>query len=192
MRDILAEASKAVATAAGLEKAEECIDGLKWSQVFDMNKQPLSYSDDERLLLHLRFTHDAFPVVDEVLTHWREYVHQWRAPASPMSPPEVFAAWKAKLGEWPHLSEHAMRCFSRPISAAACERIFSYLEDMDSSDRARMESKTLARLLFLRGNWEIFEELVQEENDANILAAAEARKGAAGGKRPRPAESEDE
>jgi hypothetical protein len=189
LRAILAEASKAVAEAAGLEKAEECIDGLKWSQVFDMNKKPLSYSDDEALLQHLRYAHDAFPVVDDVLAHWRKYVLQWRAPASTMSPPEVYAAWKAKLGVWPHLAKHAMRCFSRPISSAACERIFSYLEDMDRSDRARMESKTLARLLFLRGNWEIFEELVQQENAANILAAAEARTGAAGGERPRPAEA---
>ena len=185
LRAILAEASEAVAEAAGLEKTEECIDGLKWSQVFDMNQQPVSFGDDERVLRHLRFEHDEFPVVDEVLDHWRDYVHQWRPPATTMSPPEVYAAWKAKLNEWPHLAKHAMRCYSRPMSAAACERMFSYLEDMNSADRARMESKTLAILLYLRGNWEIFEELVQEENDARIEAQAEAAR-VAGGKRPRP------
>ena len=60
-----------------------------------------------------------------------------------------------------------MRQFSRPISlsAAACKRIFSYL---DRYERSCKKKKTLRLLLFLRGNHEL-SKLVSEANDARII-----------------------
>ena len=80
---------------------------------------------------------------------------EWRAPPTTMSQPEVYAAWKAKLDTKTTLAPYAMRQFSRPISAAACERVFSSLTHMDRSDRSCMKKETLRLLLFLHGNHEV-------------------------------------
>ena len=163
----LAAAVLAVDGAAGLVKTEECVSGLEASQVFDMNKQPQDIANDAELLAHLNFTGN-YPLTENVLDEWREYVADWRAPSVTMSPTEVYAAWKAKLANMPALAPHAMRQFSRPISSAACERVFSFLEHMDRSDRRQMKKETLRLLLFLRGNQDILDQLVQEVNAARV------------------------
>ena len=103
---------------------------------------------------------------------------EWRAPPTTMAPPEVYAAWEAKLDTMPTLEPHAMRQFSRPISSAACERVFSYLTHMDRSDRNCMKKETLRLLLFLRGNNEILDELVREANETRLNAGVQAAKRA--------------
>jgi len=105
-------------------------------------------------------------------------VSEWRAPTATMAPPEVYAAWKARLATMPTLAPHAMRQFSRPISSAACERVFSYLTHMDRADRNGMKKETLRLLLFLRGNNEILDELVLEANEARINAGIQGAKRA--------------
>ena len=161
------QSGTAVDGAAGLVKTEECVSGLEASQVFDMNKQPQDIANDAELLAHLNFTGN-YPLTENVLDEWREYVADWRAPSVTMSPTEVYAAWKAKLANMPALAPHAMRQFSRPISSAACERVFSFLEHMDRSDRRQMKKETLRLLLFLRGNQDILDQLVQEVNAARV------------------------
>jgi hypothetical protein len=165
----LAAAVLAVDEAAGLVKTEECVSGLEESQVFDMNKQPRDFGVDDEVLKHLAFTGN-YPATENVVEEWREYVCHWRAPPAVMSPTDVYAAWKAKVASMPTLAPHAMRQFSRPISSAACERVFSFLEHMDRSDRRRMKKETLRLLLFLRGNQEILNQLVEEVNAARVGA----------------------
>ena len=177
----LAAAAEAVEAAAGLVKTEECIAGLEASQIFDVNKQPLDIAVDGELLEHLCFK-GAYPATETVVENWREYVADWRAPPKQMSPFEVYSFWKSKLGTMPALARHAMLMFSRPISSAACERVFSYLTHMDSSDRSRMQKDTLRHLLFLRGNHEIFDLLVMEANHARVNAETDAHRAA---KKPR-------
>jgi hypothetical protein len=176
----LAAAVLLVDSAEGLVKTEECVSGLEASQIFDINKQPKDCDDDAELLEVLCFT-GAYPSTETVLDEWRKYVSEWRAPPTTMSPPEVYAAWKAKLDTMPTLAPHAMRQFSRPISAAACERVFSYLTHMDRSDRSCMKKETLRLLLFLHGNHEVLSKLVSEANDARInegvQSAKKAKKG---------------
>jgi len=38
--------------------------------------------------------------------------------------------WEVNNADWNVSAPHAMRMFSRPISAAECERVFSFLEGM--------------------------------------------------------------
>ena len=72
------------------------------------------------------------------------------------------------------LAKVATRALLRPLSAAACERIFSYLTQMDAADRSLTSKETLRLELFLRGNWEILEEL-RAEWHADKLAGKHAR-----------------
>lgn len=72
------------------------------------------------------------------------------------------------------LAKVATRALLRPLSAAACERIFSYLTQMDAADRSLTSKETLRLELFLRGNWEILEEL-RAEWHADKLAGKQAR-----------------
>ena len=62
-----------------------------------------------------------------------------------------------------------MRVCSRPTSSACCERIFSYLEHMDSSDRSNMSKDLLRDLLFLRGNHVTVRDLVDEASALAIM-----------------------
>ena len=173
----LAAAVLAVDGAAGLLKTEECVTGLAGSQVFDMNKRPTTFDDDSKLLQYLGFK-GHYPTTEHVVAQWREYVGDWRQPAEPMSPTVVYAAWQGKLDSMPELARHAMREFSRPISAAACERVFSYLEHMDRSDRRRMQKELLRNNLFLHGNHEIMAQLLEEANAARVLQDAASAKRA--------------
>ena len=77
-----------------------------------------------------------------------------------------------------------MRMFSRPVSSAACERVFSKLSEMDDSDRSNMNAETLKNILFLRGNSETMRSVLVDENAKRIqaeksAAAAEKDKAAA-------------
>ena len=100
-----------------------------------------------------------------LMSEWRTYVSEWKQPEK-LKPADVYKYWFNKRDEWKVLAPHAMRMFSRPISAAACERVFSLMEGMNKKDRNRMESATLKKVLFLRGN----SEMVRSElGDANAL-----------------------
>ena len=69
-----------------------------------------------------------------------------------------------------------MRSFSRPVSSACCERIFSYLEHMDASDRQTTGKATLQRLLFLRGNWRLLAQMTEEEYARRVDTQAQSQK----------------
>lgn len=189
-------ALEAVAEAAGLEKLEECVASLEVSQHFNINIKPPTLALDSDILEHLGSPENlSFAVRAQLLAAWKAYVGAWKAPKLPPPPPnppkgykapkalpprEVFAYWKdfaetddpgRKL-----LGTLAMQSFSRPISSACCERIFSYLEKMDDSDRRNMKKETLRRLLFLRGNWRVLNQIVEEEHAARVTAELAGRK----------------
>ena len=182
LQSALAAAVLAVDEAAGLVKTEECVSGLEASQVFDMNIKPKDFADDQDLLRHLSFTR-PYPFTETVVEEWRTYASAWHAPPVRMSPTEVYEGWKALHTDMPTLAQHAMRQFSRPISSAACERVFSYMEHMDKPDRRRMKKDTLRTLLFLRGNQGVLENLLEEANLGRIDSEVERTKAAKAAKK---------
>ena len=166
----LAAAVLAVGSAERLVLTVECVAGPEAYQIFDMNKEPKDYADDEELLQVLGFT-GAYPSKEPSLENWRQsFVSELHAPLATMVPPELYAAWKAEFATMPTLAPHAMRQFLRPISSSACERIFSYLTHMDRADRSGTKKETLHLLILLRGNSEILDKLVQEAYAARLNA----------------------
>ena len=109
----------------------------------------------------------------------------WRKPAQHLPPKEVYARWKARA-EDPNpslaaLGQYAQVQLLRPMSAASCERIFSYLSHMDAPDRMTMMPVTLQGSLFLRGNWGILHQMVEEDYALEVGAAAGVKRRRAEG-----------
>jgi hypothetical protein len=89
---------------------------------------------------------------------------------------QTFMKWKELAADETlrPLATIAMRNFSRPASASVCERLFSNLEDMNSTDRANMKKEALALNLYLKGNASVLDDLLHEL-DAEQRAAAVSR-----------------
>ena len=60
------------------------------------------------------------------------------------------------------LARHAVGELMRPLSSAACERVFSYLTQMDSFNSRNSGAVALQQELFLRGNNEALSALRDE------------------------------
>jgi len=168
----LVRACKAVDGCAGLKKLEECVAGLELSQRFDCNVRPPQLGRDDAILAYLGCSAAAFGDSVTLLAGWRAYVRDWKKPAVALSPTAVCAFWRAHV-DGRHasliaLGKLALKEFSRPISSACCERIFSYLTHMDANDRQTMGKDLLAMLLFLRGNWRLVHTMVVEEHAADM------------------------
>jgi hypothetical protein len=157
------------------------VRGLELSQRFDCNLEPAKFAEDDEILEYIGCPHAALHHADSLCAGWRSYAGSWQKPSTALVPKAVFAFWKAyaasadqclaALGKW------AMQMYSRPISSACCERIFSYLTHMDSSDRQTMGKETLANVLFLRGNWRVVHAMIDEEFAATVAARAARAKG---------------
>lgn len=186
----LAKAAAAVRKAAGLDKLKECVEGLELSQNFDINQKPREFSDDNKLLKFLGCPVVGSSTAQLITEGWRSYCEEWvdirsKLPTDvdgnciPLSPCEVYMMWKSRslsLSDADRaLAKIAMRNFSRPISSASCERVFSYLEHMNSSDRSNMSKETLRTVLFLRGNWDTLSEIVEEFEAARVEDLVTAR-----------------
>jgi hypothetical protein len=168
-------ACKTVDGCAGLKKLEECVSALELSQHFDVNVKPPSREElprDQDVLAYLGATAASYQTAAQLIGGWRSYVASWKKPAAQLSPAAVCKYWRAHAAganaSLSELGKLAIREFSRPISSACCERIFSYLTHMDSSDRQTMGKDLLATLLFLRGNWRLVHIMAAEERDANV------------------------
>jgi len=179
----LTAACKAVRDAQGLKKMEECVGGLELSQHFDTNKKPGvgGVGDtDVAVLAHLGVPDHPLGERDLLISGWRAYVKHWVKPPQTLAPPAVFEFWKEySQRDTPGLAalgRLAMRSFSRPVSSACCERIFSYLEHMDAADRATMGKALLEKLLFLRGNWRLITQMTEEEYARRVDTLAQSRK----------------
>ena len=103
-------------------------------------------------MAHLGASNVGFALASQLVAGWESYVAAWKKPAELLNPRAVCAFWRAYAdGLNPGLSalrKLAIKDFSRPISSACCERIFSYLTHMDTSDRQTMSKELLTRLLF--------------------------------------------
>jgi hypothetical protein len=189
--DTLGKAAKNVHDAAGAEKLRECVEGLEVSQHFDINKKPPIIDADEDILRYLGCSDHPLAGRDDLITAWQAYVSTWKKPPPPpavlgekplkaVPPCAVFAYWKERSESddagTRRLGALAMRAFSRPVSAACCERIFSYLEKMDDSDRRTMKKATLRSLLFLRGNWRVMDDLAREHHAERLRAELAGKK----------------
>jgi hypothetical protein len=191
----LVTACKAVDASAGLVKLEECVRGLELSQRFNCNLQPATLdilNTDNKILEHIGCKDASLHLADQLCAGYKAYVTSWQRPGVQLEPRQVFAFWK-DYASGPNdalaaLGRVAMMRFSRPISSACCERIFSYLTHMDASDRQTMGKETLARLLFLRGNWRLVHQMLDEMHAA-IVGARQSRAGE--GKRRRAADAQD-
>ena len=72
----LHEGMRSIQDAEGLTKTEECLEGLKLSQVFDVNKRPPKpLEDDSKLLHYIGGVDHRHP--DLLMEQWREYVSEW-------------------------------------------------------------------------------------------------------------------
>jgi len=177
--DSVKKAAVAVAESAGLVKLLECVAGLETASVFDLNKRPKDCASDEALLKHIGFTaksgHFVLRDREAIIDGWRAHVSTWEAPAEPISPRESYKRWEAAAAdaslEEPTrvLAAHAAKMSMRPISSACNERVFSFLTQMDTAQRNNMGKKTLATLLFVRGNHHIID-LLTKNKAAEILA----------------------
>jgi len=105
-----------------------------------------------------------------LLSQWKEYASEWKKPDQVLSPTEVYKYWEDNTADLNVLAPHAMRMFSRPISAAACERVFSFLEGMNKKDRCNMQGETLRKLLFLRGNSKTMRSALRDATAQRIKA----------------------
>lgn len=106
------------------------------------------------------------------------------APRKPPTPYEVCTYWN-DIARSPESEEarlfgmHALRMSVRPLSSASCERVFSYLTDMDDAQRRNMGKELLRMLLFLRGNYGIVAMLAAEKA-AKVRSSRSALQEAAG------------
>jgi hypothetical protein len=162
------KAVHAVDAAEGLQKTLECLKGLEISQAFDVNKKPKTFDLDNKILKHIGGSDHK--QVSMLLSQWKEYASEWKKPDQVLSPTEVYKYWEDNIADLNVLAPHAMRMFSRPISAAACERVFSFLEGMNKKDRCNMQGETLRKLLFLRGNSKTMRSALRDATAQRIKA----------------------
>jgi hypothetical protein len=145
-----------------------------------MNNQPPQLASDDDILRHLGITAASFDFRTLCIEGWRAYVGAWRQPAQLLSPKEVYARWKTRAANAnagvATLARLALVQLLRPISAASCERIFSFLTHMDSADRIAMNSDTLQRTLFLRGNWRLLHQMVEIDYSAGVTMRTNAER----------------
>lgn len=179
----------AARTSPGLEKLEEAVAGLEEAQRFSYNEEPKAFEDedDSALMDWIGIKGMPYTVTEDLIAGWRAHCERWTPPKTPpeakrvrLSPRESFLRWRT-IGqqgtpEDRAIASHAMDKSSRPTSAASCERVFSHLEHMSSSDRSRMKKNTLINLLFIRGNAWILRQLMEEQA---AMRKQDAKKSAA-------------
>lgn len=135
-------------------------------------------------------SHSGVVKMTALRAQWAAHCRSWTAPP-PAPPPTgrkkarfadgalsvlsqlaVWTYWQSLSASAPELSYVALLHWLSPISSTSVERIFSYLEDMDTPQRRSMDVTTLSMILFLRANWRIVQLL--RINLAALITAAEA------------------
>ena len=192
----LSAAMTRVDECAGIDKARACIAELSRSERFMLNKCPPELpNDNAEACIFLGFP-STLPIaqVTRLRTAWgahrSNWIAQWGKPrtdgkkASDLTLRDASLYWKSLL-EDNHMKDLAATArdeLLRPFSSAVCERVFSYLTQLDSAQRRRMKPALLRDLLFIRANWHIVEELLREEADASRAARELSKaKAVAGG-----------
>jgi hypothetical protein len=152
-----------------------------------MRCKPVTLPDDDAALyasLGVPKSMQGFAFLSGIRPAWAAHSESWAAVDGAMTPRDTYKYYLG-LGKTPvtrSLSALGLHHLLRPLSAASCERVFSYLSQMDTTNRRSMGKKLVSQLLYLRSNHHIIRELV-----ANFAMAKRAARLAedAGGKKRR-------
>ncbi len=189
----LTEAMTRVDDCAGIDKARACIADLSRSERFMINSCPPTLpSDNVAACAFLGVsTSSTLSQITRMRVGWDQRRTQWLSEwgtkwadgkrASNLTIRDAYAYWKLLLDDdlMKDLASHARDQLLRPLSSAVCERVFSYLTQLDTAQRRRMKPALLKLLLFIRANWHIIESLMGDEADAIRAARLLSKKKAA-------------
>ncbi len=170
----------------GLKKLNECCDALKISERFTLRTHPIKLPIEEQGMF------DALGVIGKkrrtfgmsaaLRPAWEAHVASWDINIhGQFTSLDTLKYWKllATEIESRELGELALHHLLRPVAAAACERVFSYLTAMDAPCRRSMGRVLLINLLKLRGNAEIVLELTAEAAHSKRQAVIAAQSASA-------------
>jgi hypothetical protein len=112
-------------------------------------------------------------------TQWKGYQDGWAEPApaaAARTQGDVYLHWSkfAARDSGADLGQLAMHHWGNPLSAAACERVYSRLSNSDTDNRQAMPWEVLHDVLFLRANWRVVEKLVGAQHRAIIDSECKA------------------
>lgn len=115
---------------------------------------------------------------------WTEHMATWRPRPVVLTQGAVYAYWQQLATTAPELAKLAMYHWCKPMSSAACERVYSHLTNIDSDRRQNMTWPILHDVLFLRANWRVVCEVVDEHVAVRLKARMHALEaGIAGSER---------
>lgn len=171
LKKTLVAALKAVSDCAGAEKLEECLQQLRVRDRFNLNvaAEEMAAADDPMDFLDAHSTLGASPSVAAAATLGEEWKQSCSARSAATgrtyTPQATLKYWVDAALRWKHLSAVAVHHWTRPISSAAAERVFSLLTHMDDARRQRMSEQSLHNTLFLRANRHLVDEVLQHHYD---------------------------
>ena len=169
-RATLSAAAAAVTKCAGIKKLAECLASLEAVEALSLDKMPKILpttplaafnfigvpAGDKRRLSPMEYT--------MLKDSWSKHRDGWTAEMASWTPEQEWQYYRTLSGISGSalLGDMGLRALLRPLSSAGCERVFSYLKQMDDATRRTMDPETLELLLFLRANWRIVKELQSE------------------------------
>ena len=166
---------------------------LEVQQRFNINEKPAALPESDAacvVALGVPPSHSGVVKMTALRAQWLAHCRSWTAPPSAppptgrkkarfadgalcvLSPLAVWTYWQSLAASAPELSCVALLHWLSPISSASVERIFSFLEKMDTPQRRSMDVTTLSMILFLRANWRVVQMLRLDL--AALISAAEA------------------
>jgi len=182
--ETLGAALEALNKCKGLKKLNECSEALTISERFRFQKRPEVLPETAPDMFKFlgvdkkAGTAGSFALSGNLRPAWEAHRAAWVAEIhGKFTQHDTYKYWKELSGETGSrdLAELALRHLLRPASAAACERIFSFLTSMDAPNRRSMGRPLLTNLLKLRGNADIVRELTAEAAHAKRDAVVSAR-----------------
>lgn len=159
---VLLRAVENMRECAGRAKLEEALAGLDRKERFNVANPPKPVPTGSDINKHL---YTSLPWAERVTldTSWTSYcLANKEGQGQDITPMQVYQYWKELAGTSPLLSQVAIANWVRPISSACVERIYSYLTHMDVPDRRRISRENLVNTLYLRANWQVKHELLEE------------------------------
>jgi hypothetical protein len=170
----------------GLSKLESALDMLVISERFMLGKKPDELPEDDALMyafLGVPAGLRSFAYPTRIRAAWAAHRGRWTKEAhGSMTPVQVHDYYKdcASAEATAALGTLARHHLLRPLSATPCERVFSFLTEMDRPNRRNAGRPLIINSLKLRGNKEVVAELVaaaaEDIRAAQFDARAVARK----------------
>ena len=173
--------------AKGMEKLEACVEALCTSERFSLAEAPKDFPVDSCIFDAFGFKQEGcsrdgtLEDVGILEAAWKAHAQSWRPDIhGKYTTAEAIEYWErvAKSSSTSHLGNAALHALLRPTSAAACERIFSFLTPMDSPNRRSMGSELLCDLLMLRGNADTVQYLLADSAQQLRTSALDEKRAA--------------